>query len=137
MPASMRPRSGRPGKGEYADYAKPDIDQVAGDDAVEALAAQERATLELLEPLAEARIAGLRYAPGKWTLKEVVGHLADDERIYAYRALCVARGEPLALPGFDEKLYVAKAGFEGRSLRDFLGEYRSVRDATLSLLSGL
>jgi len=137
MPATTRPRSGRPQDGEFADYAKSDIDFVEGDDAVEALAAQERTTVALLEPLGEAKVAGLTYAPGKWTLKEVVGHLADDERIFAYRVLCVARDEPLALPGFDEKLYVAKAGFEGRSLRDLLGEYRSVRDATLSLLSGL
>ena len=137
MPASTRPRSGRPQAGEYADYAKSDIDLVAGDDAVEALAAQERATLKLLEPLTEERIAGLRYAPGKWTLKEVIGHLADDERIYAYRALCVARGEPLPLPGFDEKLYVASADFEARSLSSLLEEYRSVRRATITLLSGL
>ena len=137
MSAPLRARSGRPQAGEFADYARTDIDQVEGDDAVEALAVQERATLKLLEPRTEGEVAGLRYAPGKWTLKEVVGHLADDERIYAYRALCVARGEPLPLPGFDEKLYVASADFETRSLADLLNEYRSVRGATITLLSGL
>lgn len=137
MSAPLRARSGRPQKGEFADYAKSDIDEVEGDDAVEALAAQERATRKLLEPLIEGEVAGLRYAPGKWTLKEVVGHLADDERIYAYRALCVARGEPLPLPGFDEQLYVASADFETRSLVDLINEYRSVRGATITLLSGL
>jgi hypothetical protein len=137
MPDARRSRSGRPQSGEYADYAKSDIDAIEGDDAVEALAAQARRTLALLEPLEEARIAGLTYAPGKWTLKEVVGHLVDDERIFSYRALCVARGETLPLPGFDEKLYVAEAGFEARSLKDLLAEYRSVREATITLLSGL
>jgi DinB superfamily len=134
---ASRVASGRPQDGEFADYAKPDIDLVVGDDAVEALASQARATLALLEPLDESRVVGLTYAPGKWTLKEVVGHIADDERIFAYRALCVARGEPLPLPGFDEKLYVARAGFESRPLRDLLSEYRSVREATITLLSGL
>ena len=137
MPDPTRPRSGRPQDGEYADYAKSDIDQVEGDDAVEALAAQELATLKLLGPLTESEVAGLRYAPGKWTLKEVVGHLADDERIYAYRALCVARSEPLPLPSFDENHYVATADFEERTLADLLEEYRSVRRATITLLSGL
>jgi uncharacterized damage-inducible protein DinB len=137
VPQPTRPRTGRPQTGEYADYARPDIDQVEGDDAVEALEAQERATLRLLEPLTEGQAAGLRYAPGKWTLKEVLGHLADDERIYCYRALCVARSEPLPLPGFDENLYVAEASFEARPLADLLKEYRSVREATITLLSGL
>jgi DinB family protein len=137
VPEPTRPPTGRPQTGEFADYARTDIDQVEGDDAVEALATQERTTLELLDPLTEAQVSGLRYAPGKWTLKEVIGHLADDERIYCYRALCVARGEPLPLPGFDENLYVAEANFEARPLADLLKEYRSVREATITLLSGL
>lgn len=139
MPNDGRSRvvSGRPISGEFASYAKADIDEVAGDDAVEVLAAQERDTLALLEPLEERRVRGLTYATGKWTLKEVVGHLADDERIFAYRALCIARGDALPLPGFDEKTYVAAAGFEERPLADLLAEYRSVRAATITLLGGL
>jgi hypothetical protein len=81
--------------------------------------------------------AGSTYASGKWTLKEVVGHLSDDERIFAYRALTIARGDPTPLPGFDEKTYVGAAGFETRALADLLAEYRSVRDATITLLRGL
>jgi len=135
--ASTGSRSGRPQAGEYADYAKSDIDPVEGDDAVNVLAEQERSTLALLEPLNEENVSGLTYASGKWTLKEVVGHLADDERIFAYRALCVARGDSLPLPGFDEKLYVSSAGFETRTLQDLLSEYRAVREATIRLLAGL
>jgi hypothetical protein len=132
-----RSPSGRPLTGEFADYAKPDIDAVPGDDAVDALETIARETLALLEPISETAARGLTYAPGKWTLKEVVGHLADDERIFAYRALCVARGDLRELPGFDENRYVAAAGFETRRLADLLAEYRAVREATIALLTGL
>ena len=132
-----RAPSGRPVEGEYASYAKPDIDAVAGDDAVAALEAQSREVLALLELVGEAAARGLTYAPGKWTLKEVVGHLADDERIFVYRALCLARGDTRALPGFDEKLYARHSGFEERTLADLLAEYRAVRHATLAFFAGL
>jgi DinB superfamily len=131
-----RRASGRPLAGEFAEYAKPDTGLVAGDDAVRILAAQEQGTLALLAPLDEDRIAGLTYASGKWTLKEVVGHLVDDERIFAYRALCIARSDARPLPGFDENVYIQTAGFEQRTLEDLLGEYRSVRQASITLLAG-
>lgn len=70
-------------------------------------------------------------------MKEVVGHLADDERIFAYRALCVSRGDPAPLPGFDEKAYVASAGFEARALADLLAEFRAVRNASIAFFLGL
>ena len=128
-------RSGRPQPGEYADYAQGDIDYVAGDDAVEILARQRDELIAFLSPL-EGK-GEMSYAPGKWTLKEIVGHLADDERIFAYRALCVARGDARPLPGFDEKEYMAGSGFASRTLADLLGEYRTVREATLSLVAAL
>lgn len=137
MPLASRPRTGRPDATEYGAHAGEDIDRVAGDDAVEALVAQELQTLALLEPLDDARVRGLAYAPGKWTFKEVLGHIADDERIFAYRALCIARGETAALPGFDENAYVAGASFEARPLAELIDEYRSVRRATITLLAGL
>jgi uncharacterized damage-inducible protein DinB len=137
MPTGSRSPSGRPLTGEFADYAKPDIDAVPGDDAVEALETLARETLALLEPIGEAAARGLTYAPGKWTLKEVVGHIVDDERIFTYRALCVARGDTRALPGFDENQYTSGAEFESRRLADLLAEYRAVRLATVALLTGL
>lgn len=137
MNSRRRRPTGRPLEGEFADYAREDIDRVPGEDAVEVLGAQARETLALLGPLTESRIRGLTYAPGKWTLKEVVGHLADDERIFAYRALCIARGDPAPLPGFDEKTYVASSGFETRLLVDLLAEYRAVRNASIALFLGL
>jgi DinB family protein len=129
--------SGRPSDDEIAAYAKADVDRVEGDDAIGALVAQRRETVLLVESLDDDRVKGLTYAAGKWTFKEVLGHLADDERIFAYRALCIARGDARPLPSFDEKTYVDIAGFEARPLASLLAEYRAVRQATIALLSGL
>ena len=90
--------SGRPLPGEFASYAAEDIAHVAGDDAVAALASQRDRVLALLSGVNDVAVNGVTYAPGKWTLKDVIAHLADDERIFAYRMLCVARRDPNALP---------------------------------------
>jgi uncharacterized damage-inducible protein DinB len=127
--------SGRPEPGEYADYAQSDIDYVAGDDAIAALRAQGEHVVALLTSLED--VDGLTYAPGKWTLKEVVGHLIDDERIFAYRALCVARADKRPLPGFEENEYVAATSFEQRTLESLIHEYRSVRAASIAFFDGL
>ena len=129
--------SGRPADDEFASYAKTDIDYVAGDDAVGALASQGKNVVALLESLDEEAIRAHRYASGKWTVKEVIGHLIDDERIFAYRALCVARGDARPLPGFDENDYVAATNFESRPLAALTTEYRVVRAATLILFEPL
>ena len=81
--------------------------------------------------------AGLRYAPDKWTVREVVGHLADVERVLSYRALCVARGDQTVLPGFDENAYVPAGQFETRTLRSVLDEFMAVRGATAALVASL
>lgn len=130
-------KSGRPTETEFAPYAKSDIDYVAGDDAVGVLAAQGRDVVTLLQSLDEDSIGAKRYAPGKWTVKEVIGHLIDDERIFAYRALCVARSDLRPLPGFEENEYVAATSFESRSLASLIAEYSSVRAATLTLFESL
>jgi len=128
---------GRPEPGEYGPHAEADIAQVEGDDAVAALAAQAREVETLFGNLSDAAIANLRYAPGKWTPKEILGHLIDDERIFAYRALCIARGDPRPLPSFDENAYMAGANFEQRPLADLLHEYALVRAATIALFASL
>jgi hypothetical protein len=135
--AASRIPSGRPLNGEFADYSKPDIDRVAGDDAVRALAIQARHTWALLKPLDDSEIRGVTYAPAKWTIKQVIGHLSDDERIFAYRALCIARNDSRPLAGFDEKRYVEFADFESRPVVQLIAEYCAVRCATISLLEGL
>lgn len=129
--------SGRPAPDEYAPYAQADIDYVTGTDAIGALRAQAETVLAVLTPLPEETVAGLRYAPEKWTVREVIGHMIDDERIFAYRALCLARQDRRPLPGFDENDYVAGAGFESRRWADLLTEYRIVRQASLVLFGGL
>jgi hypothetical protein len=129
--------SGRPVSGEFADYAKPDIDRVESQDAVSALATQAATTASFLMRLTDEAIAGLTYAPGKWTVKQVIGHVSDDERIFAYRALCIARGETRPLEGFDEKLYAEFSECESRPVSQLVADYCAVRFATITLFERL
>jgi uncharacterized protein (TIGR03083 family) len=130
-------RSGRPAAGEFAEYAAEDIAHVDGDDAVTALATQRDRVVALLSPLTDDAVDGVTYAPGKWMLKDVVAHLADDERVFAYRMLCLARRDPKALEGFDEKLYAEAAAATHRPWDGILADYAAVRQATLAFLEGL
>ncbi len=109
------------------------IQRVPELDPVIVCASQIEDTAALLRGLSEAA-AMHRYEHGKWSVKEVVGHLADIERIMAYRALRIARGDTTPLPGFDENAYVPVAKFDARSLADLVGELRTSRAATLALL---
>ena len=129
--------SGRPLPGEFADYAQADIDRVVGEDIVSILAAQSSATELLLGDIPDEFAGRYAYAQDKWTLKQIVGHLVDDERIFLYRALCLARREPRPLPGFDENHYVDQAHFEERSFVDLLEELRVARNATVTFFKGL
>ena len=128
--------SGRPLKGEFADYGQADIDLVEGDDAVAALMRQRRRTVDLFEEFGEES-GLLTYGPGKWTIQQVLGHLADDERVYAYRALCIARGDTRPLPGFDEKAYAQMGSFDSRPMRELLADYEAVRNASVTLFLGV
>jgi hypothetical protein len=129
--------SGRPLPGEYAAYAQADIDAVSGSDAAAILADLGVATRRFLETFSENQVSGLRYAPAKWTLKDVLGHITDDERIFAYRAFCLARGETGPLAGFDEQVYATGADAESRSWTDLLEEYAIVRAASVALFRSL
>ena len=133
----MAVKSGRPEPGEYGVHAAGDIARVAGDDAVEALVEQFHDVKAFFGSMDVSRINGLSYAPGKWTVKQVIGHMIDDERIFAYRALCIARGDDRPLESFDENVYVAGANFEERTLPSFIDEYAVVRGATIALFKSL
>jgi uncharacterized damage-inducible protein DinB len=97
---------------------------------------QGRETQQLLAGVSDAK-ALHRYAPGKWSVKEVVGHVTDTERVFCYRALRFARADDKPLQGFDENAWVPAGRFDARSLEDLAGELDAVRRATIALLRGL
>jgi len=78
-----------------------------------------------------------RYAKSKWTIKEMLVHMVDDERIYAYRALCFARNEKISLPGFDEKHYAYYSNANERDIQNIFEEYEAVRKSTIALFNGI
>ena len=124
---------GRPEPDEMPPHFVGYLKRVPELDPVTACATQIEETLALLHGISETD-AMYRYAHGKWSIKEVVGHLTDVERIMAYRALCIARGDTTPLPGFDENAYVPVAKFDTRSLADLVGDLRTARASTLALL---
>lgn len=105
------------------------------DDVIGAMEAQTRETAALLARLDDDK-ASYRYAPDKWSIKQLVGHVTDGERVFAYRALAIARGEQASLPGFDENDYVRNAGFDDRSIGELAAEYAAARAATLAMFHG-
>jgi uncharacterized damage-inducible protein DinB len=126
----------RPEKSEYAPYYEKYVSLVPEADIVATLARQNEETLALLRTVTEER-AGFRYEPGKWSIKQVVGHLIDAERIFAYRALAIARGERQPLPGMEQDEYMARADFDARTLADLAEEFGHVRRANVLMLRGL
>ena len=106
--------------------------QLVGDDALATMRASSAATPRLLSGVAEPR-AMFRYAPGKWSVKEVLGHIIDGERVFAYRALRFARKDTTPLPGFEENDWVPAGRFDRRPLADLVAEYEVVRAATLAM----
>ena len=125
----------RPDATEYAEYHAKYVAMAPGDDPFAALETGREALVSLLRGLPED-VAETVHAPYTWSVKEVLGHMIDCERIHAYRALRVARGDETRLPGFDENLYVANACFDARSLDDLLDEYEAARGSHLALFRG-
>ena len=123
-------KTGRPDAAEHAPYYGKYVALVPDGDLIGLLQTQNAETLRLLRA-APAEKADYAYAPGKWTVKEVIGHLIDAERIFAYRALRFARGDATDLPGFDENAYVPNGGFARRTLADLLAEFETVRASTI------
>jgi len=126
----------RPTEDEYGPYYGKYISLVPHQDLIQVLLDQKGNTVQLLKSISEDR-AGGRYAPDKWSIKEVVGHICDTERIMAYRALRISRGDQTPLPGFEQDDYVRMACFDLRQLDELTSEFMSIRDTTLSWLRGL
>ncbi|MBP7777339.1 MAG: DinB family protein [Acidobacteria bacterium] len=125
----------RPKPGDYAPFYQPYLDASSVDDAHELLAPQSD-VLAYMATWPETK-AGHRYAEGKWTVGQVVGHMADSERVFAYRLLRIARADATPLSGFDENAWQIKAGFEARPLASLVAELAAVRQASLALIRSL
>jgi uncharacterized damage-inducible protein DinB len=125
-----------PAKDTYAPYYETYISKIAGRDPLRLLESLVLDFKVLLSEVPDEK-EGFRYADKKWSVKEVVGHMIDTERIMCCRALCIARGEKQGLPGFDENEYVAAANFDKRTLYDLSHEFGFVREATISLFKTL
>ncbi len=116
--------------GQYIGRVPPEADIVA------LLAAQRESTAAVLANIPGER-GSFRYQPGKWSIKQVIGHLSDTERIFAYRALRIARGDETPLPGFDENAYVPVARFDDLGLDALIEEWVAVRKASVTMFGGL
>ncbi|WP_422660948.1 DinB family protein [Paenibacillus sp. EC2-1] len=126
----------RPSQTDYPAYYQTYVGLVPDGNLHEILLEQQQFTNNLISSLTDTQV-DYRYAPGKWSIKEVLGHMIDTERIMSYRLLRIARGDQTPLAGFEENFYVDHAYYEKRSMDSLLVEYRTVRSSTLSLVRGL
>lgn len=138
-PAVVNPATftiARPEPGEYAPYYDRYISLVTGTDILGTLDGQRRETMLLLSGRDE-REGDFRYAPEKWSAKEVLGHMCDTERVFAYRALRIARADQTPMEGFEQDDFVRNGPFARAPLAEIIEDYIAVRRATLTLLRNL
>ena len=131
-----KPVHARPQPGEYAEFYANYVGKIPGDNIIQFLNEQLDSTTTLLRNLDEAT-GEKRYAEGKWSVKEVIGHIVDSERVFAYRALVFARGDHGPLPGFDQDTWMRQANFANSSMEDMAAEFAAVRQSTILLLQSL
>ncbi|WP_409290402.1 DinB family protein [Peribacillus sp. SCS-37] len=124
------------GTDEYAPYYAGYIELVPDGNPVEVLEKQLDLTIELLNGITEEQ-ALYRYAEGKWSLKEVIGHIADTERVMCHRILTIARGDRMELPGYDDNEYVKHASFDSHPLEDLKENLIAVRQSAIQLIKTL
>lgn len=124
----------KPKEGEYSPYAVTYFKALGDEDALQALINRAPEVEKLWRNIPEEK-GSYRYAEGKWTIKQVIGHITDVERIFGYRALCIVRGETINLPGFEEDEYEAAAKHNERSLNNIIDEWVSLRQANIILFS--
>ena len=126
----------RPAENEYDPYYGRYISLVPEGMFLDLLGIQTHQTREFFEKLSE-ETANYRYAPDKWSIKEVLGHIMDSERVFAYRALCIARGEQQSLPGFDQDAYAAAANYDSIPVTKIVQQYTALRVSTFLLFEQL
>jgi uncharacterized damage-inducible protein DinB len=126
----------RPAPTEHIPYYEKYIALVPEGDFLKVFEDQMKEVRAFVESVPEEK-ERYRYAPGKWSLREAMGHVLDTERIFAYRACCIARGETQVLTGYDQDTYAAHSEADGRSLRDLLEELEHQRRGNVLLLRGM
>ena len=126
----------RPNETEYAPSFQGYVDQVSENDIMAVLRG-ELDELDVLLGQVPAEKETYAYADGKWTIREIIGHLIDGERVFGYRALCIARGEKQNLPGFDQDDYMLTAPYNHIELEDLLSELRLVRLSNIAMFRSL
>ena len=126
----------RPDSTEYGSWYAGYVALVPEEDVLSAIETQSSETQKLLASLDDEK-ARHRYAEGKWSVKEVIGHITDAERVFGYRALCISRGEETPLPGFDENAYVKTANFDSWKLGDLAEVYALGRRANIVFFRNL
>ena len=127
---------GRPEPTEYAEYYGGYIGKVRGSDILSFLERQLDSAVTLLSGIDEAK-GDFRYEPGKWTIKELIGHIVDSERVFAYRAVAFARNDTTSLPGFDQEIWAKHANYGRLTLSTIVAEFQAVRRATIMLFQNL
>ncbi|MDN4074017.1 DinB family protein [Fictibacillus terranigra] len=126
----------KPKTNEYDSYYERYIATLPNQEIVTILEEQAEQTQQMVQGLSEKQ-ALFKYGPDKWSIKEVIGHMTDTERIMSYRLLSIARGDKGLLPGFDENAYVEQASFNRKPLSDLLQQYQIVRQSTILLIKSI
>ena len=129
-------RAVRPKSDEHIEYYSRYIDRVPEGDIVDTLSRQIPETLAFLRAIPESK-ADHAYAPGKWTIRQVIGHLSDAERVFQYRAFRFSRADATPVPGFDENSYVDNARFPQQTMTDLINEFEHLRRATIYLFNAM
>ncbi len=125
----------RPKSGDYSPHYDTYVQLIHDDNVLKILEEQLSSSLKFFKSVPAAK-ENYSYAEGKWSVKEVLGHIIDTERVFAYRALCFARGEEQPLPGFEQDDYMLAANFSKRKFSDLIEEFQKVREANILMFKG-
>jgi DinB family protein len=126
----------RPAPDEYAPFFAGYVKLVPETEVLPVLSVQVSQVRRLAEALSADRET-FRYAPGKWSIREVFGHICDGERVFGYRAFCISRGDQTPLPGFDENDYVAESAYDQQAVAELADDFAGLREANLAVLGRL